>query len=286
MRILITGAGGQLGRELQRALLRHELQSYSHGLLDITDREAVDSAVTSFSPQVIVHAAALTDTALCESNVETAIHVNADGAENVAYAAASFGASMVYVSTNEVFDGRKTKPYVEADTTGPLNAYARSKLEGERRVQQALPRHYLVRTAWLYGQGGNNFVAKVLKWAEAGRVIGVTDEIATPTWTRSLARAIAKLIETERYGTYHLSNGGETSRYFWATEILRLAGRTDIDVEPLTTAAFRAAIPGDVVVPEKPAYSVLANTNAKALGIDMLFWQEALARFVSGNNET
>lgn len=281
MRILVTGANGQLGRELVRALGSHETQPYSHSDLDITDSAAVASAVMSDMPQVIVHAAALTDTTRCEREPDLASKVNATGAQAVARAAAKANAALVYISTNEVFDGSKTEPYSEADNPGALNEYARTKLDGERTVQEALAEHYIVRTSWLYGNGENNFVSKVLQWAETGNVSGVTDEIATPTWTRSLARAIAKLIETKQYGVYHLSSTGEASRYFWATEILRLTGRTHVDVQPLTTTEFRARLGRDESVPLKPPYSVLANNNARALGIEMLFWQEALARFLS-----
>jgi dTDP-4-dehydrorhamnose reductase len=278
MRILITGAGGQLGRDLQHALASHELRAAGHADLDITVATAVADAVASFRPNVVVHAAALTDTARCEREPSLAHAVNALGAQHIAVACESIGAAMAYVSTNEVFDGAKSEPYVETDIPNPLNAYARSKLAGERLVQATLQRHYVVRTAWLYGRGGNHFVSKILQAAALGEVTGVTDEIASPTWTRDLAQAIARLIETNRYGVYHFTNTGEASRYDWAKETLRLAGSPSA-VRPVTTAAFRASLPADAVVPIKPPYSVLTNLAGAAAGIELRPWQDALADY-------
>lgn len=279
MRILITGAGGHLGQELQRALRQHELSALSHREFDITDEAAVTNEIGTFAPNVVIHAAALTDTTRCEREPDFALRVNAAGAESVARACVGVGASMVYVSTNEVFDGAKQTPYTEMDVARPVNEYGRSKFEGERRVQEALPQHYVVRTAWVYGRGGDNFVAKVVRWAASGKLTGVTDEIATPTWARDLAEAIAQLIETERYGVYHLSNTGQASRCDWAREILRLVGTSGVQLEPITTAQFRASLAPDAVAPEKPPYSVLANIAAAALGIELRPWQEALAEY-------
>jgi dTDP-4-dehydrorhamnose reductase len=279
MRILITGAGGQLGRELQTALAAHSLRPLSHAELDITSASAVEDAIESFRPNAVVHAAALTDTGRCEREPELARAVNAAGAEHVAIACARAGAAMVYLSTNEVFDGRKTTGYLETDRPAPINHYGRSKVEGERAVQDALREHYIVRTAWLYGQGGNNFITKMLRAAEGGELTGVTDEIATPTWVRDLAGAISSLIETSRYGTYHFTNAGEASRHDWLCEILRLAAKPGVRVRPISTAEFRASLPADAVVPQKPPYSVLANTNAAALGITLRPWREALAEY-------
>ncbi len=280
MRVLITGANGQLGRELQRALGGHELGALSHRELDITDAAAVAAAIDTFQPDVVVHAAALTDTARCEREPAFAMQVNALGAEHVARACAATGASLVYVSTNEVFDGAKGTPYEEDDAPKPLNEYGRSKLQGERRVQAALARHYIVRTAWLYGHGGDNFVSKVLRWAESGKLTGVTDEIATPTSAHDLAGAVARLIETERCGVYHLTNAGVASRYDWAREIVRLAGLRAVEVEPVTTARFRASLAPGAVVPEKPPYSVLQNSAAAQIGIQLRPWQQALAEYL------
>jgi dTDP-4-dehydrorhamnose reductase len=276
MRVLITGAGGQLGRELLRALAGHELLPLDRAALDVTDAAAVEGAVASFRPDAVAHAAALTDTARCEREPELALAANARGAQHMAAACLRHAAAMIFVSTNEVFDGRKGQPYLENDKPNPINAYGRSKAEGERMVRQTLNEHCIVRTAWLYGAGGDNFVERVLRWAAQGSLTGVTDEIATPTWTRDLADAIATLIASRRFGTYHLTNAGEGSRYEWMQQILSLAGRGDVVLRPATTAEYRAALPEGAVAPGKPPYSVLANVEAARLGVELRDWREAL----------
>ena len=287
MRILITGGGGQLGRDLRAALDGHTVLALSRAALDVTDAEAVRDATEAFRPDVVVHAAALTDTTRCEREPDLAHAVNALGARNVSDACRQAGAAMAYVSTNEVFDGAKRAPYLESDEPRPVNAYGASKLAGEREVQGALTEHYIVRSAWLYGHGGNHFIAKILRAAlvlersegEAGALTGVDDEIATPTWTLDLAAGLAMLIETRRFGVYHLTNAGEASRYEWAREVLRLGGRSDVRLRPVTTEEFRASLPPDALVPIKPPYSVLANVAGAALGIELRPWQQALAEF-------
>jgi dTDP-4-dehydrorhamnose reductase len=279
MRVLITGAGGQLGRELQRALASHELRPLTHVDLDITDASAVAEAIASAHPDAVVHAAALTDTARCEREPDAARAVNATGAAHVAKACARAGAAMLYVSTNEVFDGAQGTPYLETDKPAPINAYGRSKLEGEYAVRGAVDQHYIVRTAWLYGHGGENFIMKVLRAADRGdELTGVSDEIATPTWVVNLADAIARLVETSRYGVYHFTNSGLASRYQWMHEILQRAGK-DVPLRSVTTAEFRASLQRGAVVPQKPAYSVLANTAGAALGIGLPDWREALQKY-------
>jgi dTDP-4-dehydrorhamnose reductase len=280
MRILITGANGQLGRELQVALAAYDVEAFGHSDLDVAEAGDVARVLAGARPDVVIHTAALTDTTRCEREPELAMQVNAVGSENVARACAAAGASMVYVSTNEVFDGTKQTPYLENDATGPLNEYGRSKLEGERRVQRELANYFIVRTSWLYGAGGSNFIAKVLGWAESQRLTGVTDEISTPTWTRDLAAAIARLIETEQFGVYHFANAGAASRYDWVREILRLKG-LDAEVEPISTAQFLESLPGGTVMSRKPAYSVLRNHSGAALGIELRPWRETLAEYMS-----
>ena len=279
MRILITGGSGQLGRDLQIALAGHEVRAASHSELDVTQDGAVAEAFDGFRPEVVLHTAALTDTARCEREPKTAHAINAAGADNVAAACANTGAAMVYVSTNEVFDGANKEPYTESDQARPINAYGGSKLAGERLVQASLPRHYIVRTAWLYGPGQSHFVAKILRAAAGGELTGVTDEVATPTWTRDLAQAIAQLIETGRSGIYHLTNAGQASRYDWAEEVLRLAGKSDVRLTPVTTAEYRASLPAGAVAPRKPPFSVLRNRAAADFGIELRPWQEALQQY-------
>jgi dTDP-4-dehydrorhamnose reductase len=224
-----------------------------------------------------VHAAALTDTARCEREPEAARAINATGTENVARACQRMGARLIAVSTNEVFNGEKRAPYAESDVARAINAYGQSKLEGERLAAAASRDTLIVRTSWLYGDGGNNFIEKVRAAAQSSRTLSfVTDEIASPTAAADLADAIHALIERSAPpGIYHLANEGEASRCDWASEILRLSG-IDVPIEAVTTEQLRA---GGYAGPRKPAYSALANTRARALGITLARWRDALAAY-------
>jgi dTDP-4-dehydrorhamnose reductase len=274
---MITGAHGQLGKALQRVLSHHDVSDLGPPDLDVTDPNCIDAWFKSDQPQYVVHCAALTDTAACERFPESARAINADGTANIARAARSVGAPLLAVSTNEVFDGSTAHPTDEAADPRPLNEYGRSKLLGEISAREVANTR-IVRTAWLYGDGDNNFVAKVLRAGRTGKPLRfVTDEVATPTYVDDLAVAIRQLIERDAPGgIYHLTNEGEASRYEWACEILRLAGMGDVPVEPITTEQLYAS---GYDGPRKPPYSVLANTRARAFGITMRHWREALADY-------
>ena len=273
MRILITGGRGQLGRELQQALSAETVLAQDLPELDVTDAVAVGRAVGQFRPHVVIHAAAHTDTAGCEADPELAMRVNGEGTRQVALACRQAEAAMLYVSTNEVFDGQKGEAYLESDEPEPINAYGRSKLTGERYVQSILDRFYIVRTAWLYAAGGDNFPAKVLQAAaNEGELRFVTDEVASPTWARDLTQAIAGLISQAAYGIYHLTNSGCCSRYQWAQRVLELAGRGDVALRPVVQAEYGVPY-------RKPPYTELANRATAALGIVLRPWQEALQEY-------
>ncbi len=270
MRILVTGGEGQLGVALRRALSAHEVRAPGHGELDVTSAGAVSGAIGSFRPQVVIHAAAWTDTAGCERDPERALRVNGEGTGNVARACAAAGVPIVYVSSNEVFDGEKGAPYDEDDATRAINEYGRSKLAGEIAVRESGSSFYIVRTSWLYGPGRVSFPEKIIERAQTdGALRGVTDETASPTWTNDLAAAIARLIESGRFGVYHLAGEGSCSRKEWAEEVLRQAG-IDAVVEPVRQADFGLPY-------RKPADSTLANHRAAALGITLRPWRDALA---------
>jgi len=277
MRILITGGHGQLGRDLVQALSEHDLLALGHGDLDVTDESAVQATAQAFCPQLVIHCAALTDTTRCEREPLLAQQVNGVGTLNVAEACRRVGATLVYISTNEVFDGRRAEPYLESDEPSPVNAYGLSKLAGERAALTVAPAAYVVRTSWLYGAGGNNFPLKVLRAARAGgEVRMVNDEVAAPTWTRDLAQAIAALLRARPSpGIYHFSNAGRASRWDWAAEVLRLAGDS-LRPTPITSREFFFTSPD---APRKPATSLLANIAGAAAGITLRPWQDALAEY-------
>ena len=270
MRIFITGNRGQLGRELTRALSAHTVDGGDLPELDITDAEATRRTIEAAQPDAVIHAAALTDTRLCEDDPDLAHRVNGRGTRDVAIACRDAGAALLYVSTNEVFDGLKGEPYVESDAPKPVNAYGRSKLEGEEQARALVERLYVVRTAWLYGDE-RDFPSKILAAAsQQPELTVVTDEVATPTHAGDLSDAIARLVEIGVYGVYHLTNSGECSRFEWAREVLRLAGRSDVTVKPTTLAKYNA-------YPPKPPYTALHNEAGARLGITLRPWQDALA---------
>jgi dTDP-4-dehydrorhamnose reductase len=270
MRIFVTGNRGQLGRELMHAFPGHTVDGGDLPELDVTDGGTVRRAIKSARPDVVVHSAALTDTRRCEDDPDLAQRVNGLGTRNVALACRNAGAALVYVSTNEVFDGLKNDPYVESDAPSPINAYGDSKLEGERQAADAVERLYVVRTAWLYGSGEHDFPSKILAApARQPELTVVTDEIAAPTLARDLAVAIARLVETDAFGVYHLTNAGECSRFEWAREVLRLAGRSDVILKPTTLAEYNP-------YPPKPPYTVLRNQAGARLGITLRDWRAAL----------
>ncbi len=276
MRILITGHKGQLGRALWTRLEgRHELLGLDLPEADITDRPSLMATVRDFRPALILHPAAMTDVDGCARNPAMAYQVNGMGTQYVALAAAEVDAEMLYVSTNEVFNGRADEPYHEWAVRDPINAYGRSKLAGEWYVEHLLHRFYIVRTAWLYAPGGRNFPHRIIRLAdERGSLRVVADEIGNPTYVADLAEAILRLIETHAYGLYHLVNEGVASRYDFALEILRLSGREAVPIEPIPQIAFpRASTP--------PRYAPLANNAAAALGIRLRPWKEALADFLA-----
>jgi dTDP-4-dehydrorhamnose reductase len=241
---------------------------------DITDRGALFALVRDFRPDLILHPAALTNVDGCARDPALAYCINGMGTQNMALAAAAVGAEMLYVSTNEVFDGHTTEPYHEWAAPNPINAYGRSKLAGEWYTQHLLSRFYIVRTVWLYAAGGRNFPHRIIELAdERGSLSVVTDEVGSPTYVVDMACALVALLETHAYGIYHLVNDGIASRYEFAKEILRLSGRENIPVAPITSVEYqRASTP--------PLYAPLANIAAAALDIRLRPWREALAEFL------
>jgi len=272
MRIAITGSKGQLGLALQQILTTDDLLLIDLPEQDITDLAGIRALLAAYRPDVIIHGAALTDVDLCERDPLLAYRVNALGTRNLAVAALETGAAMVYVSTDYVFPGRD-EPYWEYDAPQPLSVYARTKWYGEQIVRDALQRFYIVRTAWMYGQGPRNFVRTVLRLAdERGSMRMVTDEVGSQTYALHLARALDRLIRERAWGIYHLPNAGVCSRYEWAREVLRLAGREGVEVLPATNYQRLARVPSRVE---------LRNASGAALGIVQPPWQEALREYLA-----
>lgn len=276
MRVLITGASGRLGSKLTEVVSArgHEVTGVDVGELDVTDFAAARALITEARPEVILHAAAWTDVDGCARDPERAITVNGYGTQHVALAAAEVGAAMLYVSSNEVFSGQSGAPYREYDTPQPPNAYGYSKWVGEQALVRHLPRHYIARTAWLFAHGGRNFLQAIIGAAHEGKPLRVViDEIANPTYTDDLAEAIAALIETGRFGTYHLVNQGACSRYALARYVLDRAGYSDLKIEPISFREWpRASTP--------PPNSPLLNTAGPLAAVTLRPWREAVDAFL------
>ena len=269
MRIVITGANGQLGRALQAALGRtHDIVALGHGELELGRPECV-AQLAATGAELVIHPAAYTNVDGCARDPELAFRVNGLGTQYVALACRQLGAPLVYISTNEVFDGAGTSAYFECDRANPINSYGRSKWAGEQAVRELLDRYYIARVAWLFG-GERNFVRTVLRLAaERDTLDMVADEIGSPTYAPDVAEAVAEPIQLPFYGTYHLVNQGSCSRFEFAAEILRMAGRDQVDLRPITLADFKR----DSIV---PPHTPLRNVAAAALGIRLRPWQEAL----------
>jgi dTDP-4-dehydrorhamnose reductase len=273
MKVLVTGAGGMLGVDVVRAaeFVNHEVVALTRADLDIADAAAVRDAVDEHRPNAVVNCAAWTDVDAAESDEEAATALNADAAGAVAAAAAEVGASFVYPSTDYVFAGDAREPYVESDPVDPRTAYGRSKLAGEQAVAAANERHFIVRTAWLFGTGGRNFADTMLGRADGGVVLVVRDQVGCPTYTGHLADGIVRLIDTEHYGIHHVAASGECSWYEFAVEIFRQAG-SDTSVMSCTTDEYPRPAP-------RPAYSVLGTEIDYPIVLP--HWREGLASYLA-----
>lgn len=281
MRVLVTGAKGLLGRRLVMALegVGHAVIGWDVDELDITDHAATVRQFRTVMPDLVIHCAALTNVDRCAELPDEALRVNGFGAQNVALAANDCGASMLHISTNEVFDGERNTPYLEYDATRPINPYGYSKWVAEQAILRLIPRHYIVRISWLFGHGGTNFLQKITQLAAQGRPLSVvTNEVAAPTYTDDLCEALMRLIDTGRYGIYHLTNEGGASRYAFARYILDVAGYADLPIQPINSAQWpRPSRP--------PTYATLRNFNAAQMGITLRPWQEAVELYFAREKE-
>ncbi len=281
MKVLLTGCKGQLGLELIRQFGRFPgvydvLETDVHNL-DITDQAEVFSLVRKEKPEVVINCAAYTNVNRCETDELNAFKVNAAGARNLSAAAFSAGAGIVQISTDYVFDGSGNAPKREYDSINPQSVYGKSKALGEILVRETNPRHYILRTAWLYGEG-NNFVRTMLRLAKEKEALKVIyDQIGTPTSTKDLAECIINIINTGSYGTYHATCEGDCSWYDFACKIFELKG-IDIRVERITTEQFNSPS-------ARPKYSVLENHMLELINLNTFRnWEEALKDYLKGEN--
>lgn len=279
MRILVTGANGQLGRQLVELLgVEHTVTGYGRDGLDITNLEQAREVILRDAPDIIIHPAALTKVDYCAENPDDALWVNGYGTQNIAYAARELDATLVYISTNEVFDGTNTDSYLETDPTNPINPYGYSKWVGEQMVQTHVRKHFIVRPSWLFGHGGRNFIHVMRQLAEEQRNMRVVvNEVATPTYVNDFADALSQLMQTSYYGIYHLVNAGRASRWAFARHILDETGFADTPIERIHSAEYpRASTP--------PEYGVLRNFIGARRGLVLRDWREAVNAFLVKDN--
>ena len=276
MRILITGAAGQVGQDLVKEFDRphHEVIACDRSMLDLSSRDSVLQAITTTEPDAVVHPGAWTAVDACESDPDRAFQVNALGTRHVVEGARIVGARVLYVSTDYVFDGTLNRPYNEWDATNPQSVYGHSKLAGEQELD---PGSTIVRCSWVCGYHGNNMVKTVLKLAaERDSLAFVDDQHGCPTFTADLAGAIYQLVVGKLSGTFHVTNQGATTWFDFVRETVRLAGRDPEMVQPIKTADLQPPRPA-----KRPANSVLDNGALRLQGLPLLpAWQESLDKLV------
>lgn len=287
MRILLTGAKGQLGWEVlkQAPDSACDCTGIDIAEADLTNPGQVDRVMDATRPDLLIHAAAYTQVDAAEADVQTAFAVNRDAAAHLAAACAAARIPMVHISTDFVFDGKKSAPYVETDPVAPLSVYGRSKAAGEEAVRQALDRHLIIRTAWLYGVHGHNFVKSMLRLGRENRVLRVvSDQIGCPTFAADLAAALLTVCRRMQsqpqisWGTYHLCGRGSVSWHGFAQRIFEIAHRLNlvpaVKVTPISTAEYPTAAP-------RPAFSVMSCEKIQTgFGIESQPWQDSLEKML------
>jgi dTDP-4-dehydrorhamnose reductase len=275
--VLLVGHRGMLGKELLRILQEQSIQIMAVDLeeMDVTSRDSVNSVFEEVQPAVVLNASGFTDVDGCESRVDTAFAVNGEGPANLAAASAQTGAFLIHVSTDYVFDGTHREPYRENDSLNPLGVYGKSKANGEIRVREIIPEnHCIVRTQWLFGLHGKNFVDTIVRLSGERDVLRIVDDqIGSPTYAPDLAEALVTLARLRGRGTFHVTNSGITSWYGFAAKIVELAGRSTI-VEPMKSSELQRPAP-------RPSYSVLDNARFHDFcGYGLRQWTEALQAYL------
>jgi dTDP-4-dehydrorhamnose reductase len=276
MKVLITGAQGQLGQDIvnQCTIRGIEHTATNSKTLDITNQKCVNAMVKTHDPDIIFNCAAYNAVDLAEEEWKKAFSVNGLGVKHLALAANKYGSILVHFSTDYVFDGNKNRPYTVVDIPKPINRYGESKLFGENIVRDLCNHYFLIRISWLFGKGNTNFVSKVLDWSrEKTEIAIVEDQISSPTYTVDLAKASLDLVSTYSFGLYHITNSGDCPRYDWARYILEKAGWTG-KLLNVKSNVFRTPA-------HRPAYSVLDNFGThETLGYTLPSWQDATSRYL------
>lgn len=282
MRVLVTGAKGQLGTDLMNELARQGLEGIGVDVeeMDITDADACRRVISQAKVDAVIHCAAYTAVDAAEDQVELCRRINGEGTRNVAVACREAGVKLMYISTDYVFDGGGTRPWDPDDERAPLNVYGQTKYEGEIAIEELLDRYFIVRIAWVFGVAGKNFIKTMLRLGrEKGAVSVVDDQVGSPTYTYDLARLLTDMIQTDRYGRYHATNEGECSWYEFAREIFRQAGMDEVKVTPVSSEIFAAKA-------KRPANSRMSKEKLSENGFKRLpDWQDALQRFLKAINE-
>lgn len=282
MRVLVTGAKGQLGSDLMEELARRGMTSIGVDVeeMDITDAEICRKVILESNVDAVIHCAAYTAVDAAEDNVELCRKINGEGTRNVALACKEADVKMMYISTDYVFDGKGTRPWEPDDERAPLNVYGQTKCEGELAVEELLEKYFTVRIAWVFGVAGKNFIKTMLRLGkERGAVSVVNDQIGSPTYTYDLSRLLVDMIQTDRYGRYHATNEGLCSWYEFAVEIFRQAGMDEVKVTPVSSDQF----PAKAV---RPANSRMSKEKLSDNGFERLpSWQDALGRYLKAIQE-
>lgn len=276
MKVLVTGAKGQLGTDLMNELAKRGIEGIGVDVqeMDITDAEACRRVIKNSGADAVIHCAAYTAVDAAEDNVELCRRINGEGTRNVAQACKEADVKLMYISTDYVFDGQGTRPWEPDDERHPLNVYGQTKYEGELAVEELSDKYFIVRIAWVFGVAGKNFIKTMLRLGkERGAVSVVDDQIGSPTYTYDLARLLVDMIQTDKYGRYHATNEGLCSWYEFAKEIFRQAGM-DVPVTPVSSDAFPAKA-------ARPSNSRLNKDKLSENGFERLpAWQDALGRFL------
>lgn len=277
MKVLVTGAKGQLGTDLMNELEKRGIESIGVDVqeMDITDREACMRVISESKADAVIHCAAYTAVDAAEDNVDLCRKINGEGTRNVALACQATGAKMMYISTDYVFDGQGTRPWEPDDNRSPLNVYGQTKYEGELAVEELVEKFFTVRIAWVFGVAGKNFIKTMLRLGkERGAVSVVDDQVGSPTYTYDLARLLVDMIQTDYYGRYHATNEGFCSWYGFACEIFRQEGMDEVKVTPVSSDQFP-------VKAVRPANSRMSKAKLAENGFEPLpTWQDALGRFL------